>query len=841
MGREAGTRIVRGDMTYDDFFQHATGFAPLPYQRALADGEWPEVLDVPTGLGKTAAVVVAWLYRRLTRPAETPRRLVFCLPMRVLVRQTVEVIAGGDPLGDGRAAVAPEPEGWLGHLASLFEEAGQPRPTVHALMGGEVDARWERQPEHPAILVGTQDLLISRALNRGYAMSRFRWPVHFGLLSSDCLWVLDETQLMGVAVETSAQLAAFRRMLGTHGPTHTLWMSATVGRGQLDTVDHPAPAEGFRQLSLGAEDAEHPLVQQRLGARKALASLEGFRVEKEDDAKHARALAERVLELHRAGSRTLVIVNRVARAQSLYRALLAAGRTERDTFLIHSRFRPYDRQLGEAELRAEGDRIAVATQAIEAGIDISSRTMVTELAPWPSLVQRFGRCNRYGEHDDAAVYWIDIDESGSKGRCSLPYQAGELARGRALLSALDDVGPGRLREVGYEPPAIVRPVIRRKDLLDLFDTTPDLSGSDVDVSRFVRDSEDIDVRLYWRAFEGSPDQRQASPSRDELCAVTIGAARDLVAALAKRGRNDKRRLAWRWDALEGKWNPLSDARRIQPGDRLLLHADAGGYSPLLGFSAASAERVEPVAVGDESAGARAYDGDPATSIGTWIPLEQHLAHVHREAETLVASLGLPAEDERALLRAAAWHDIGKAHETFQSMLLEPGKTEPVYAPPREGALWAKSNHDKGRPDRPHFRHELGSALRFLADCGDEADADRVAFLIACHHGKVRLSIRSLPGEPGKSEPKTPGTLFARGWHQGDPLPWMGQITLLDGTRLDPAPIDLSPMLLGEGSWLERMLSLRDRVGPFRLAYLEAVMRTADGRASAREKEDGYDD
>ena len=35
------------------------------------------------------------------------------------------------------------------------------------------------------ILIGTQDMLLSRALNRGYGMSRYRWPMHFGLLNND--------------------------------------------------------------------------------------------------------------------------------------------------------------------------------------------------------------------------------------------------------------------------------------------------------------------------------------------------------------------------------------------------------------------------------------------------------------------------------------------------------------------------------------------------------------------------------------------------------------------------------------------------------------------------------
>lgn len=49
------------DMKYSKFFHKATGNTPYPYQTALAEGEWPDLVNVPTGLGKTAAVTLAWL------------------------------------------------------------------------------------------------------------------------------------------------------------------------------------------------------------------------------------------------------------------------------------------------------------------------------------------------------------------------------------------------------------------------------------------------------------------------------------------------------------------------------------------------------------------------------------------------------------------------------------------------------------------------------------------------------------------------------------------------------------------------------------------------------------
>jgi len=49
---------------------------------------------------------------------------------------------------------------------------------LHLLMGGAISDRWDAYRKD-SILIGTQDQLLSRALNRGYSMSRYRWPIHF--------------------------------------------------------------------------------------------------------------------------------------------------------------------------------------------------------------------------------------------------------------------------------------------------------------------------------------------------------------------------------------------------------------------------------------------------------------------------------------------------------------------------------------------------------------------------------------------------------------------------------------------------------------------------------------
>ena len=49
-------------LSFDEWFKRATGNYPFPYQRRFAEeGEIPELVDVSTGLGKTAMAELRWL------------------------------------------------------------------------------------------------------------------------------------------------------------------------------------------------------------------------------------------------------------------------------------------------------------------------------------------------------------------------------------------------------------------------------------------------------------------------------------------------------------------------------------------------------------------------------------------------------------------------------------------------------------------------------------------------------------------------------------------------------------------------------------------------------------
>lgn len=805
-------------MTFVEFFQRATGNTPYPYQVRLAEADrWPDLLEAPTGAGKTEAIVLAWLWRRHHGPpavsAATPRRLAYTLPMRVLVEQTRNRV-----------------HQWLAQL-QLAEAV-----RVEILMGGETENDWDLYPEREAVLIGTQDMLLSRALNRGYALGRAHWPMPFGLLNNDCLWVFDEVQLMGSGLATTAQLAAFRQKLGTWGSCPSLWVSATLRPDWLSTVDFRATVPALAQHSLTETEWRDPAspLTARLHAAKALRPAK-------HTAEDPKKLAQEIWDAHQAGTLTLVVLNTVKKAIEVYQALqaLAQPATKKgkkgapeqaplpqanspELVLLHSRFRPPDRarqlQQALAPVPAAG-RIVIATQVVEAGVDMSARTLFTELAPWPSVVQRVGRCNRYGEFETAQVVWIDVET-----KKSAPYEGTDLDIARAELKQLLAIGPlavrthlNQLADANQKKlyPYTPGSVLRHKDVVDMFDTTPDLTGTDVDVSRFIRETDDHDAQVFWRTWPtddpGQPSG-QAWPTRDELCPAPIG---DLATLLKKK------EALFRWDFLESVWQRT---QTVVPGQIYLLPATAGHYATELGWSLDAGDPV-PAPTNPETL-TEGNDRDPY-SFGRkiWQTLAAHTNQVVAELEGIVAGLnGTLTEAELAHLRhAARWHDWGKAYHVFQTALTAKAINPPPLPP---GNVWGKSAEKSTRYAHPGFRHELASALGMVA----LGHADLACYLAAAHHGKVRVSIRSLPTE----KPAPNGQRFARGVWEGETLP---AVNLGGGVTTPAVTLSLAPMELGlsqdgQPSWTERVLNLLKTYGPFRLAYLETLLCAADRRASA---------
>jgi CRISPR-associated endonuclease/helicase Cas3 len=869
-------------VTFTDFFPSLTSLEGAHHWQADLAGDdvcRNRLIRIPTGFGKTLGVLATWSYHRLHRQDERwPHRLVWCLPMRVLVEQTEQ---------EARQALKKVGLLWDGNS----DHTG--KVGVHLLMGGADGGDWHLYPERCAVLIGTQDMLLSRTLNRGYAAPRARWPMEFGLLNQDCLWVMDEVQLMDVGLATSAQLQAFREDSADNGqalrPCRTWWMSATLQHGWLQKSPDT--------LKLGAS-----LSQTAIPATKRTGHLwdDVHKPCRLEPVKDEKTLAELITTQHVKTGRglkgpTLVVVNRVDRAVQVFEALQKNKALKgSDLRLVHSRFRPHERASWREEFLNRNacaqntDRIIVATQVVEAGVDLSAGLLITELAPWPSLVQRFGRSARWG--GEAQVIVADFSPTDDK--TAAPYSKDELGATREALGLLQDVAPLHLeafeeqhadllpRLYPYDP----KHLLLRHELDELFDTTPDLSGADIDISRFIRSGEERDLHVFWADVpeKAAPDPK-LKPSREALCAVPFLKARDWLcgkeSGSAKAPRLKKNMRAWVWDWLDGKWRQ-AERRDLYPGQTVMVAADCGGYDSEKGWSPDSSANVTPVAavIPEATEQADAAQDDESLSAYPWQTIAVHGRETGRLAREIADSLAKELADLFDL--AGRWHDVGKVFPPFQGSIVSadrPARSDLAKAPKE---AWLPVNKlypmDNGGRRRG-YRHELASTLALFAVLQRHApdhpallgpwrellnqagmplhkspppeappnpleqeilalDADRfnlLAYLVCTHHGKVRLAWHASPADQAAADEQP----RIRGIRDGDTLPPL-VLSAADRTlhQLPETLLDLAPAAAGlnprtGAGWTERVLSLLDRHGPFGLAWLEALLRAADQRAS----------
>jgi CRISPR-associated endonuclease/helicase Cas3 len=456
-------------MDFSSEFEALTGASPFPWQRALFEeflaGRFPPACDIPTGLGKTAAMAI-WLLAlaRRTQTASTgdfPRRLVYVVNRRTVVDQATreaEAIRLALVSSDQLVHVCES-------LRSLaVDTAGVPF-AVSTLRGQFADnAEWRHDPARAALVIGTVDMVGSRLLFSGYGCGFKSRPLHAGFLGQDVLLIHDEAHLEPAFQTLVESLADHVRREGFR-------------RFRVMALTATARASGHAAdvcLRLTKDDLRNRIVKKRVTARKGLAF-------------HAvpdgRAIADKVAELallHQdSGQRILVFlrslddVDRVAvrlqTATAVGQVQLLTGTLrglERDALAksdpVFGRFMP----KAEATARP-GTVFLICTSAGEVGVNISADHMVCDLTPFDSMVQRLGRVNRFGE-SNAHIDVVSADEAPGP---SEPYSDRCRLTRRLLLDlkvrkdGLRDASPSALnalpvarRQAAFAPPPIVRPV-----------------------------------------------------------------------------------------------------------------------------------------------------------------------------------------------------------------------------------------------------------------------------------------------------------------------------------------------------------------------------------------------
>jgi CRISPR-associated endonuclease/helicase Cas3 len=600
---------------------------PFPWQERLVaevmqtkPRHWPDLLDLPTAAGKTAAIDIAVFL--MAACSDMPCRVVFVVDRRVVVQQAalrarrlaLKLETSDDPV------VRAVADNLRGRIA---------RPDLSVsplqcaeLRGGIVrDESWALRPDIPAVLVSTVDQVGSRLLFRGYGVSQGMRPVHAGLLGNDVLFLLDEVHLARPFAATLDAIATrYRQMSQARLPDRwqVVELSATPGKSDRErSVVH-----------LGDEDWD-PVQAPRLARRLAAEKWAVKRAVKSQgkDSRHrsaalAKAAAREARTVMAGGEHRVVgvLMNRVDTARLVYEEL---GDCERH--LITGRMRPFDRddlldaigpRIRTGRRRQEDDKpvVIIGTQSVEAGADFDFDAIITECASYDTLRQRFGRVDRDGyltkigaPSRSVILALADDIKSGDPD----PIYGQSLAKTWAFLPdsefIFDSERPDGPLLTDLAMPAPRAPVLLPSHLDRWVQTSP-YPDADPDVALWLHGLSDAsaDVNVVWRAdlsaelLRATDGTRMAvdllsacRPGSGEAMAVPIRAVQAWLAeggvyredvevadlegtvdsATRPSGRSPIRPvLSWRGDRSA----VITVAGGISPGDTLVVPASYGG-------------------------------------------------------------------------------------------------------------------------------------------------------------------------------------------------------------------------------------------------------------------------
>jgi CRISPR-associated endonuclease/helicase Cas3 len=339
-----------------------------PFHELCAQKDGDLLVIAPTGSGKTEAALL-WALR------SDCKRILFFMPTMVTSNSLYKRLSTHYFPPDACGLTHSGVETYF----SLEEEMGEQR-NHQELRSALLFHKAFMKP----LLIGTVDQLLLTEFNVGYWTQRL-----FGLVGSNVIF--DEihaydTYTLGLITES---IRTIKELGG-----RVMLMSATMPRALREHFQH----------ELGIQDlvvAEELMNRKRATWRYVDREIE----ELEDE-------VERLIQ---SGKRVAIVVNTVERAKSLYDTW--ASRIGDSVLCYHSQFAMIDRLDKEQQLTGSDQhriRLLIATQAVEVSLDISFDVMFSECAPFDALVQRAGRCNRYGMIADAEMIVFPISDVAKK-------------------------------------------------------------------------------------------------------------------------------------------------------------------------------------------------------------------------------------------------------------------------------------------------------------------------------------------------------------------------------------------------------------------------------------------
>ena len=611
---------------FDAYFRAVHGCEPYPWQsrltRQVLEGDgWPDVIDVPTGVGKTAVLDTAILALAV-RPDISPRRIVFVIDRRIVVDQVYErAKLIRDKISAATDSVLADVRGAFSTLTDAEQPLG-----VAALRGGvPVSGEWAQRPEQPWVMVSTVDQFGSRLLFRGYSVSHRMRPVHAGLAGNDCLVILDEVHLSRAFAATLRDASSDGRLPLIRSVNSEL----LPRRFQVVEMSATPANSGGRRFGLQSDDLEQsPRLRQIAGApkRATLVTVSGNRPSYESIPKKVLELIKK--ELYEGEDSVGVIVNRVRTARETHKLLQEHGFA---AHLVTGRMRPIDKEgvLDRISHCVDPDRdsvpdgrtVVVATQAIEVGADFSFDALISEAAPIDSLCQRLGRLDRRGSL---------AERRGSPARCW-------------ILGAVSEMKPNR-------PDPVYRDATRH--------AWEELQSHATDGEIEVGPGTELLARLCADALAPKPEEPLLLPTHlDAWSQTSPEPVADPPIAEFLHGKDSQREpdvaIAWRWDRSDDAFKVVP----LRPAEFLEVPASAI-RAWILRATEAPVSDTDTAPSVDEARHAGRRDGEAAQrllrSLRRWTGQEEGLTEEVERVEDIKPGDLLVADPAIGGLGAGTW-------------------------------------------------------------------------------------------------------------------------------------------------------------------------------------------
>ncbi|MCI0541674.1 MAG: type I-U CRISPR-associated helicase/endonuclease Cas3 [Verrucomicrobiales bacterium] len=497
-------------------FAQLTGYSPLLWQErlfrehfAIGDLSRCQVIDLPTGLGKTMVMAI-WLIAREVNK-DLPRRLIYVVDRRTVVDQATDV------------------------ALKLQKSVGASRLAISTLRGQLADNReWSRDPSRPAIIIGTVDLIGSALLFSGYRSSYKRRPLEAGLLGQDSLLVLDEAHLSKPFEKLLKSITQFQHDQGS--PMRVIRMSATRGDSTADKVfrldtDPNSATYDLKPDPDSNTGEERNQIITRLNAKKRLTMTTT------DEVIHSIATSVGDILTSHPNSRIVIFVKTPKEVDDVRKALIKKDKAhetkialltgtmrglERDELVTppteldqHER-RVMQRFLNPDNDTSQGECFLISTSAGEVGFDLNADHMVCDAAPIDSMIQRLGRVNRRGEGNATIILVVAKDPSDKSEIDKRCIEATKLLSNGMDVSpqALARLTSEQLRSASTPEPTMVELTDILLDAWSMTSITERMPGRP-EVAGWLRGiADDLpQTTIAWRAeldlFKDHPNPRKA--------------------------------------------------------------------------------------------------------------------------------------------------------------------------------------------------------------------------------------------------------------------------------------------------------------------------------------------